>query len=121
MARSSLLGNADNTLPHDDDTTLLGPSDNSDSGSDTVGEDAFLARPEDSPGGPMLEPLGGATDASGTGERADVEGTVTPDADILPDRVIGPDDGMTDEDVRVAVGEMVDDEDTDDDGDGDEV
>lgn len=120
MARSSILGSADSTLPHDDDTTLLGPSDNSDSGSDTVGEDAFLARPEDSPGGPMLEPLGGATDASDTGERADVEGTVTPDADILPDRIVGPNDGMTEDDVRVAVGEMVDD-DAEDEGEDDDV
>jgi hypothetical protein len=92
MASSSLTGTPRTSpRPSDDDTALLGPSDNSDSGSDTLGQRADLAQPDDSPSGPALEPLTGGTDAAGTGERADAEGDLPHDgADILPDRIIGP-------------------------------
>jgi len=91
MATSSVTGDHESAEVHaDDGTGILGPSDSSDSGSDTVGQRADLAQPEDSIGG-ALEPLEGGSDASGTGERADVEGSVSLDgADILPDRIIGP-------------------------------
>lgn len=92
MATSSLTGNHDSAEGSaDDDTRILGPSDSSDSGSDTLGQRADLAQPDDNLGGGALEPLDGGSDASGTGERADVEGDTPPDgADILPDHIIGP-------------------------------
>jgi hypothetical protein len=91
MATSSVTGNHDSAADTaDDDTRILGPSDSSDSGSDSLGQRADLAQPDDSLGG-ALEPLDGGSDASGTGERTDVEGTAAPDGtDILPDRIIGP-------------------------------
>jgi hypothetical protein len=76
MATSSILGGSQ--MPEEisgKDVHALGPSDNSDSGSDAVG-----AYGDDE--------LDSDTDAAGTGERASV-GTVgeQPDADILPDRI----------------------------------
>jgi hypothetical protein len=78
MAYSSILG-ADQapSQPSGRDAQSLGPSDNSDSGSDAVGTDEMHAD----------------SDASGTGER----GAVTPregreGGDILPDRVVRPGD-----------------------------
>ena len=74
MAYSSILG-ADSAPAHPSgrEAELLGPSDNSDSGSDTVG----------------TSEAHGDSDSTGTGERAAVAG---PDAregsDILPDRVV---------------------------------
>lgn len=74
MAYSSIMG-ADNApeQPSGRDAGLLGPSDNSDSGSDTIGTSEAHAD----------------SDAVGTGER----GSVTPGedregGDILPDRVV---------------------------------
>jgi hypothetical protein len=92
MATSSAAGApSTHPVPPDDDTRLLGPSDSSDSGSDTLGQRADLAPPEDSLTGTTLEPLDGGSDSAGTGERADAEGDLPPDgADILPDRIIGP-------------------------------
>ena len=75
MAYSSILG-ADRapTHPSGREAELLGPSDNSDSGSDTIG---------------TTEADEDTTDASGTGDRGAVAG---PDAkeggDILPDRIV---------------------------------
>jgi len=74
MAYSSIMG-ADTapTNPKGRDADLLGPSDNSDSGSDTVGS---AEAHEDS-------------DASGTGERANVVGRDGREGgDILPDKVV---------------------------------
>jgi hypothetical protein len=76
MATSSILGGSQ--MPEEisgKDVHALGPSDNSDSGSDAVG-----AYGDDE--------LASDTDAAGTGERASV-GTLgdQPDADILPDRI----------------------------------
>ncbi|MBT9475566.1 hypothetical protein [Polaromonas sp.] len=76
MATSSILGGSQ--MPEEisgKDVHALGPSDNSDSGSDAVG-----AYGDDE--------LASDTDAAGTGERASV-GTIgdQPDADILPDRI----------------------------------
>jgi hypothetical protein len=74
MAYSSIYGaDVAPTQPSGRDADLLGPSDNSDSGSDATGTaEAY-----------------GDSDAAGTGER----GSVTPGddregADILPDRVV---------------------------------
>jgi hypothetical protein len=83
MAYSSILG-ADSApeQPSGRDAELLGPSDNSDSGSDTIGTQEAYAD----------------SDAVGTGER----GSVTPGedregGDILPDRVVNADDaGLAD-------------------------
>ena len=75
MAYSSILG-ADVAPSHPSgrEAELLGPSDNSDSGSDTIGTDEADAD---------------STDSVGTGDRGAVAG---PDAregaDILPDRVV---------------------------------
>lgn len=75
MAYSSILG-ADSAPSHPSgrEAELLGPSDNSDSGSDTIGTDEADAD---------------STDAGGTGDRGAVAG---PDAregaDIMPDRIV---------------------------------
>jgi hypothetical protein len=79
MAYSSILG-ADRapTNPEGRDSELLGPSDNSDSGSDTVGTHEAH---EDS-------------DAAGTGARGAVDGRDTREgSDILPDRVMNLSNG----------------------------
>ena len=80
MAYSSILG-ADSapTQPDGREAELLGPSDNSDSGSDTIG---------------TLEADQDTTDAAGTGDRGSVDGRDAPEgADILPDRVVNLADG----------------------------
>lgn len=76
MATSSILGG---TLSPDEvsgkDIHALGPSDNSDSGSDAIG--AY-----------SKDELASDTDSSGTGERASVEPNLEQtDADILPDHI----------------------------------
>lgn len=84
MAYSSILGAETAPVnPEGRDSRLLGPSDNSDSGSDTLGTSEAHAD----------------SDAQGTGER----GSVSPDegregADILPDRVVNMKDGEVDAD-----------------------
>lgn len=120
MATSSVTGNHDSPAGSaDDDTRILGPSDSSDSGSDTLGQRADLAQPDDNLGGGALEPLDGGSDASGTGERADVEGSTPPDgADILPDRVIGPGGSTFDAaQVHARSGGLADDDDGSEDDD----
>lgn len=75
MAYSSILG-ADNapTQPDGREAELLGPSDNSDSGSDTIG---------------TLEADQDSTDSAGTGDRGAVVGQDPREGgDILPDRVV---------------------------------
>jgi len=89
MAYSSILG-ADPapTNPSGRDADLLGPSDNSDSGSDTVGTGESHAD----------------SDSVGTGERGVVAGRDGREGgDILPDKVVnladdeGPADGVPDD------------------------
>ncbi|MBH2018977.1 hypothetical protein [Polaromonas sp.] len=76
MATSSILGGS--KLPEEisgKDMHALGPSDNSDSGSDAMGAYGD-------------EELSSDSDSAGTGERAEVGmGREHPDADILPDRI----------------------------------
>jgi hypothetical protein len=74
MAYSSILGGEKAPeQPSGRDAYLLGPSDNSDSGSDTVG--TWEAHAD--------------SDAVGTGERGSVTPGEAPEgADILPDRVV---------------------------------
>ncbi len=82
MAYSSILGAEEAPVhPSGRDSASLGPSDNSDTGSDTVGTYETL----------------GDSDSVGTGER----GSVTLDdgregGDILPDRVVNMEDGEVD-------------------------
>ena len=81
MAYSSIMG-ADTapSQPAGRGSDLLGPSDNSDSGSDAAG----------------TEEVHGDSDSTGTGERGVVSGMDTLEGcDILPDRVVrlGPDAG----------------------------
>jgi hypothetical protein len=79
MAYSSIMG-ADKapTNPSGRESELLGPSDNSDSGSDTIGTSEAH---EDS-------------DSRGTGERGAVAGSDAREgADILPDKVVNLADG----------------------------
>lgn len=79
MAYSSILG-ADTapTHPSGREAELLGPSDNSDSGSDTVG---------------THEPHADS-DARGTGERGAVAGADAREGgDIMPDRIVNLADG----------------------------
>jgi hypothetical protein len=75
MAYSSILGaDVAPTHPAGREAELLGPSDNSDSGSDTIG---------------TAEADQDTTDAGGTGDRGAVAGPdVREGADILPDRVV---------------------------------
>lgn len=87
MAYSSILG-ADPapSQPSGRDADLLGPSDNSDSGSDTVGTHEAHAD----------------SDAVGTGERGSVTpGDLVEGGDIMPDRIVraGSGDGFPEEDV----------------------
>ena len=81
MAYSSILG-ADPApvQPSGRDAELLGPSDNSDSGSDTLGTHEAYAD----------------SDSVGTGERGSVTpGEAREGADILPDRVTRMEDELT--------------------------
>jgi hypothetical protein len=74
MSYSSLMG-ADTApaIPSGRSGDLLGPSDNSDSGSDAVGSSE----------------VHGDSDSSGTGERGEASGLDTKEGgDILPDRVV---------------------------------
>ena len=79
MSYSSILGAAKApSVPAGRDSDLLGPSDNSDSGSDALG----------------TSELHGDSDSAGTGERAasaEDNGQAEPGQDILPDRVVGLD------------------------------
>jgi hypothetical protein len=92
MAYSSILG-ADTApaQPSGRDADLLGPSDNSDSGSDAVG--TYEAHAD--------------SDAVGTGERGSVTpGEAREGADILPDRVVRLGEGGDDaEEEALASGE----------------
>lgn len=74
MAYSSILGaETAPQQPSGRDAELLGPSDNSDSGSDTIGTSEAHAD----------------SDARGTGERGAVAGAdLKEGGDILPDRVV---------------------------------
>jgi len=87
MATSSILGGRH--LPEQvrgKDTHALGPSDNSDSGSD--GQGAYGD-----------DEMSSDSDAAGTGERASVgPGLDASDADILPDHIEGEDDELLSED-----------------------
>jgi hypothetical protein len=87
MAYSSILGgDVAATNPSGREAELLGPSDNSDTGSDTIGSS---------------EQHGESTDAFGTGERGAVAGPdAEPGADIMPDRVVNlaGDDDLADAD-----------------------
>ena len=88
MSYSSICGaDVAPVLPSGRDAQLLGPSDNSDSGSDALGTSEAY----------------GDSDAAGTGERGSVApGDSREGADILPDHV-----------VRLAEGEGVPEEDPD--------
>lgn len=83
MSNSSILG-GQRPPEHifGKDTNALGPSDNSDSGSDAQG--AYGS-----------EEMSSDSDAKGTGERASVgPGLEVFDADIMPDHIEGPSDDM---------------------------
>lgn len=96
MATSSITGGEHAaTRARGRDVDSLGPSDSSDSGSDTVGERRMPTRP-DNPGetGAMPAAGGSDSDAMGTGERASAEGNDERDGrDILPDHVVGGPEG----------------------------
>ena len=92
MATSSFLG-GQHVPEHvrGKDTNALGPSDNSDSGSDAQGAYGD-------------EEMSSDSDAAGTGERASVgPGLDAFDADILPDHIEGEEDESASE---VATGEL---------------
>lgn len=79
MAFSSIMG-ADEAPeePSGRSSQVLGPSDNSDTGSDTIGTHEAQAD----------------TDSVGTGERASVaQDSFVEGGDIMPDRVLGPASG----------------------------
>lgn len=77
-------------------TGALGPSDSSDSGSDVAGAKRHPFDVDSELDNHALETgdseLGSGTDRHGTGERASADGdaTLTPDADIEPDRIEEP-------------------------------
>ena len=105
MARSSIMGgDPAPTRTPGTDIDRLGPSDTSDSGSDVQGERPMATMP-DNPAewGAVVAETDTDSDAQGTGERADAAGdTVRENADILPDRVVGPGAG----DGRIAPGDV---------------
>lgn len=74
-------------------TAALGPSDSSDSGSDTVGAKRYPFDQDDPLDAHALvqgpDELASDTDRYGSGERAsaDGDGNLEPNADILPDRL----------------------------------
>lgn len=90
MATSSFLG-GQHVPEHvrGKDTNALGPSDNSDSGSDAQGAYGD-------------EEMSSDSDAAGTGERASVgPGLEAFDTDILPDHIEGDDDDSAEESATV--------------------
>lgn len=93
MARSSISGGEQPAEePSGKDTRALGPSDSSDSGSDTLG--VYSA-----------DELASDSDAAGTGERATVDHSAEAEnTDILPHQVRKEDDG-TQEVIDLAAGE----------------
>ena len=98
MSTSSILGGSH--LPEEisgKDLHALGPSDNSDSGSDAVG--AYGA-----------DELAGDSDAAGTGERAAVgTGRGRHDADILPHHIEQAPGNLADADADDAASDTLDD------------
>jgi hypothetical protein len=94
MATSSILGGSQ--LPEEisgKDIHSLGPSDNSDSGSDATG-----AYGDDE--------LASDSDSAGTGERPSIgSGLDQPDADILPDHIEQASGAQLDDDLDGATGD----------------
>lgn len=93
MAYSSILG-ADTAPAHPSgrEAELLGPSDNSDSGSDTIG---------------TAEASDDTTDATHTGDRGAVAGTDAREgADILPDRVVNLSGGEVSRDEELGLTDL---------------
>ncbi|HWX11596.1 MAG TPA: chemotaxis protein [Trinickia sp.] len=90
----------DNPLPepqdHDGDTGALGPSDSSDTGSDSAGAKRHDFDRDTELDEHALEigdaELASGTDRTGAGERSSADGdsTLTDDADIQPDRIDAP-------------------------------
>lgn len=134
MPRSSLLGaERAPAIPAGRDVGSLGPSDSSDSGSDTMGiedrgegdlglpTDVALGEDREFPG-EHPGSRGGDSDAAGTGERASAsnERHGADGADIGLDRVIGEPggsgDGALDPDALIADEFEVDDDEAGDDG-----
>ncbi|RYF43492.1 MAG: hypothetical protein EOO25_03015 [Comamonadaceae bacterium] len=109
MAYSSILGGDRAPVqPSGKGADLLGPSDSSDSGSDSIGE---LGEDD----------LDSDSDRAGTGDRAGVEPqTAASGADILPDRVvrIGEGNSFGDGDVDQLADLDADEEGDDDEADG---
>lgn len=106
MATSSILGGTPAPArPKGTGTDVLGPSDSSDSGSDTLGERPMATGPDDPDNwGAQPSVPGSDTDRFGTGERASATpGQAHEDADILPDRITGPsiEPGDIDSDIDV--------------------
>ena len=94
MTKSSFLG-GERAARHatGKDVDALGPSDSSDSGSDVQGEHSLRGEGDHADElGSLIVDTASDSDASGTGERASATGRDVADgADIMPDRVIGPD------------------------------
>jgi hypothetical protein len=102
-----LIDEAGNEVPAGQSSSSFGPSDSSDTGADTAGEDA-----DDN-----------TSDRNGTGERVDLESDVLPDADLGADRIVDAEEaglgsgldqaeeallGVTDEEIEDAVRERLD-------------
>ena len=119
MAHSSILGGE--PAPRraaGNDVDALGPSDTSDSGSDIQGERP-MATQADNPAewGSITADGSASSDAMGTGERGSATGDAGHEnADILPDRIIDPAGGLS-EDAMGDVDNLTD----DDLGDGESV
>ena len=97
MATSSILGGEHMPEPiAGKGTDALGPSDNSDSGSDAQGAYGEGEMDSDS-------------DAAGTGERASIEGMDRSDRDILPDHVVREADASSADDGDIDSIDDVDD------------
>jgi hypothetical protein len=98
----TLIDEAGNEVAAGQGSSAIGPSDSSDTGADTLGEDG-----DDT-----------TSDRNGTGERVDLESDVLPDADLGADRIVGAEEaglgggldqaeeallGVTDEEIEDAV------------------
>ena len=126
MATSSILGGEHAPPePRGTDVDSLGPSDTSDSGSDVQTDRRRSAVPDGIAEGALSISHGTDTDSTGTGERASADPTAaSDDADILPDRVgtvpyeVGEVTDAVDDPTAATAGELAEDTDDLDSGDG---
>lgn len=122
--RSSILGGSPAAPSHSrQGVEALGPSDSSDSGSDTIGEGTMVTGADNAgEWGAMPVDTQTDSDSMGTGERASATGRSPRDgADLMPDHLTRGDQGEVDADeIESLAAESDDDMDADSDEDRDD-